>query len=213
MREYRIQEGKGMKPSLPPRTYRPSAAEILKFCRRGQGGRQYAELESALDRLQATRYKITNRTHNNTRRAAESFPLIGRFKIVSRTSNDKIDQVEIEIPDWVYAGVVTPLEAPSILTLNADYFLIQKPLAKFIYRLARKATGARGIAEYGLETLHHRSGSPMPFRKFRESLAELVVQAKDNPLPDFDIEIVPAKDGEKLRMIDRKKLLAMKTAA
>lgn len=60
MRDYRISEKRGLRPSLPPRTYRPSAAEILKFCRREQGGKQYEQLEPSLDRLQATRYKITN---------------------------------------------------------------------------------------------------------------------------------------------------------
>ena len=213
MREYRIAEKRGLRPSLPPRTYRPSAAEILKFCRRERGGKQYEQLEFSLDRLQATRYKITNLSHNQTRRAAESFPLIGRYKVVSRTRNGKIDQVEIDIPDWVYQGVVSPNETPSILTLNSDYFLISRPLAKFLYRLARKAAGTSGIAEYGLETLYHRSGSAMPFRKFREALEEIVTAAKTDPLPDFDIDIVPGKNGDKLRMTDRKKQLAHAAAS
>lgn len=208
MREYRIAEKRGLRPSLPPRTYRPNAAEILKFCRREQGGRQYEQLEPSLDRLQATRYKITNLTHNHTRRASESFPLIGRYKVVSRTRNNKIDQVEIDIPDWVYQGVVAPGETPSILTLNSDYFLISRPIARFIYRLARKATGTSGIADYGLDTLYTRSGSAMPFRKFREAVEEVVEAAKIDPLPDFDIEIVPGKHGEKLRMTDRKRRLS-----
>jgi len=99
-------------------------------------------------------------------------------------------------------------------TLNMDYFLITRPLARFIYRLARKACGTTGIADYRLDTLHHRSGSPMPFRKFRESLMEVVSEAQENPLPDFDIEILPAKGGEeKLRMTDRRKKLELKDAA
>lgn len=213
MKDYRYKEGKGLKPSLPPRTYRPSAHEILKFCRREAGGKQYEQLEPALDRLQATRYKITNLAGNSTRRAAESFPLIGRYKVVSRTKSDRVDEVEIDIPDWVYKGVVTASESPSILTLSTDYFLIAKPLAKFIYRLARKATGVNGFAEYGLVTLHERSGSTMPFHKFRESIQKLVTMTAEEPLPDFDISIVPAKNGEKLRMIARKKLVSMQSAA
>jgi plasmid replication initiation protein len=213
MRDYRIAEAKGLRPSLPPRTYRPSAAEILKFCRREQGGKQYEQLEPALDRLQATRYKITNLTDMGKRRAAESFPLIGRYKVVSRTRQERIDQVEIDIPEWVYDGVVTHRGNPSILTLHQDYFLIGKPLAKFIYRLARKATGLNGVAEYNLDTLHLRSGSTMPFRKFRENVEEIVAATKLDPLPDFDLEIVPGKTGDKLRMLDRKKQLPDKSAA
>lgn len=214
MKEYRAAEKRGLRPSLPSKTYRANAAQILKFCRIDRGGRQYTQLEASLDRLAGTRYKITNLTHNNTRRAHESFPLIGHFKVVSRTSNGKVDLVQIEIPDWVYKGVVTDGETPSILTLNMDYFLISKPLARFIYRLARKACGTTGIADYGLDTLHKRSGSPMPFRKFRESLLEVVKEAHENPLPDFDIEILPAKGNEeKLRMTDRRKKLDLKDAA
>lgn len=213
MRQYRFDMEKGLRPSLPPRTFRPSAAEILRYCRREQGGKQYIELEKALDRLQATRYKITNLTSGNKRRASESFPLIGRYKVVSRTRNDRIDEIEIDIPEWVYNGVVTTQASPSILTLNRDYFLISRPLAKFIYRLARKACGTHGIAEYGLQTLYERSGSAMPFRKFRDAIKDLVATTKVDALPDFDIEIVPGKGGEKLRMMDRRKQLPMSSAA
>jgi hypothetical protein len=33
-RRYRIDDSKGLRPTLPPRVYRPAASEILKFCRR-----------------------------------------------------------------------------------------------------------------------------------------------------------------------------------
>ncbi|MDQ8699255.1 replication initiator protein A [Hyphomicrobium sp. LHD-15] len=213
MRQYRHDMEKGLRPSLPPRTFRPSAADILRYCRREQGGKQYLELEKALDRLQATRYKITNLTTGNKRRASESFPLIGRYKVVSRTRMDRIDEIEIDIPEWVYNGVVTTQATPSILTLNRDYFLISRPLAKFIYRLARKACGAHGYAEYGLQTLYERSGSAMPFRKFRDAIRDLVAATKSDPLPDFDIDVVPGKGGDKLRMMDRRKQIAMSSAA
>lgn len=203
MKEYRIAEKKGLRPTLPPRCYRPSMGEILSFARRGQGGRQYERIEGALDRLQATRIKITNLNHAAKRRASESFPLIGRYKVVSRTKANKIDTVEVDIPDWVYHGVVNPNDKPSVLTLHADYFLIAKPLARFIYRLARKSAGTTGIADYGLETVHARSGSSLPFAKFRKALQEIVEDAKLCPLPEFNLEIVPAKRGEKLRMTKR----------
>jgi len=51
MPEYQIEEKKGLRPHLPPRLYQPHAAEILKFCRRELGGKQYEDLERALDRL------------------------------------------------------------------------------------------------------------------------------------------------------------------
>jgi hypothetical protein len=201
IRDYRIAEQKGLRPGLPARKYRPSSSEILKFCRREPGGKQYLELERALDRLQATRIKITN-LDGGRRRETEAFPLIGRYKVVSRTNTDRIDRMEIDIPDWVYEGVVLPGGKPSILTLNRDYFLIAKPIAKFLYRLARKAAG-EGEATYSLKELHFRSGSRLPLRKFIEVVEEIVAGAGEGPLPDYDLEIRPGQRGPLLRMVRR----------
>ena len=204
-RQYRIDEEKGRKPTLPPRIYRPAAAEILKFCRRELGGKQYEDLERALDRLQATRIKITNLNAScdkarSKRRETESFPLIGRYKVVSRTSQDRIDQIEIEIPNWVYDGVVKPNGRPSILTLNPDYFLITRPIAKFLYRLARKAAG-QTEARYGLTELHKRSGSKLPRHKFRQAIEEIVQSAV--PLPDYDLSLMTGETEPVLHMVNR----------
>jgi plasmid replication initiation protein len=199
MRRYRISERKGGRPSIPAQVYRPSAAQILKFCRRGMGGKQYAELERALDRLQATRIKITNLS-GGKRRETQSFPLIGRYKVVSRTAQDKIDLVEIDIPTWVYEGVVQPDSSrPSILTLNPDYFLIAKPIARFIYRLARKAAG-KNEAFYTVEDLHYRSGSKLPQRKFLHAVEDIVANSESDPLPDYDLLLMPGQNGPILHM-------------
>ncbi|BAV53036.1 replication protein (plasmid) [Mesorhizobium loti] len=201
MRRYRAAEKDNRRTSLPSQVYRPTAAQILKFCRRERGGKQYDELEKALDRLQATRIKIVN-VGKGSRRDAESFPLIGRYKVVSRTAQDRIEQVEMEIPGWVYEGVVRPDGKPSILTLNPDYFLIAKPIAKFIYRLARKAAG-QTEAFYRVEDLHYRSGSQLPLRKFRQTVTEIVNDAKSDPLPDYDISLRDGRDGPILYMKKR----------
>ena len=198
MRRFRIAEKKGQRPSLPSMTYRPSAAQILKFCRRGTGGKQYVELERALDRLQATRIKITNLS-GGKRRETQSFPLIGRYKVVSRTTLDRIELVEIDVPSWVYEGVVKPEGAPSILTLNPDYFLIAKPIARFIYRLARKAAG-QGEAFYTMTDLHYRSGTKMPLAKFQKAVETIVANAEFDPIPDYDLVLIRGHDDTVLRM-------------
>src|SRR3954451_11654762 len=209
VRQFRIQDKKGLRPSLPSRVYRPAASEILKFCRRELGGKQYLDLERALDRLQATRVKITNLTggkRRETQRETQSFPLIGRYKVGSRTSQDRIDQIEIEIPEWVYEGIVKPDGKPSILTLNADYFLINRPIAKFLYRLARKADGDTE-AFYSLPEVHRRSGSKLPPHKFRQAVQEIVADARLDPLPDYDLILEPGTRAPVLRMRHRKRAL------
>ncbi len=201
MRQYHIDERKGLRPTLPPRVYRPAASDILRFCRRELGGKQYIDLEKALDRLQATRIKITSLTKDakGARRDTEASPMIGRYRVVSRTNQDRIDLVEIEIPDFVYNGVVRPDGKPTILTLNPDYFLITRPIAKFVYRLARKAAGETE-ARYSLSELRKRSGSKLPTSKFRTAIEEIVAASKIDAFPDYDLEIEEGRNEKLLHM-------------
>lgn len=202
MRDYQAAERKGKRPSLPNKTYRPAASDLLRFCRRSLGGKQYLDLERSLDRLLATRIKITNLS-GGKRRETEAVTLIGGYRVTSRTAQDRIELVEIDIPAWVYDGVVRPDGKPSILTLSPDYFLISRPLAKFIYRLARKAAGD-GEAFYRVDDLHYRSGSKQPAHKFRAAIQEIVEAAGRDPLPDYDLELREGERGDVLRMVRRK---------
>ncbi len=201
MRKFKRDTAKGIETSLPPRLYHPTASQIFKFCRRNRGGRQFEELERSLDRLQATRIKITN-TSKGSRREVKSFSLIGSYRVVSRTTTGLIDEISIEIPDWVYSGVVKDNDYSSILTLNPDYFLIRKPTARFIYRLARKAAG-KDEAHYSFIDLYHRSGTTLPFHKFKSSLLELISNCETDPLPDYDLTVKPGRESPVLCMQHR----------
>ena len=125
--------------------------------------------------------------------------MIGRYRVVSRTNQDRIDLVEIEIPDFVYNGVVRPDGKPTILTLNPDYFLITRPIAKFVYRLARKAAGETE-ARYSLSELRKRSGSKLPSSKFRTAIEEIVAASKVEAFPDYDLEIEEGRNDKLLHM-------------
>ena len=205
MRRYRRDDRKGLTPSLPPLIYRPTAAQILKFCRRGDGGKQYAELEKALDRLQATRIKIVN-LKDGKRRQTQSFPLINQYQVLSRTSQDRIEQVHIDVPRWVYEGIVNPSRKMSVLTLNPAYFLIAKPTARFLYRLARRAAG-KDTAYYSVKDVHHRSGSTVPLRRFERALQKLVHECRSDPLPDYDLELKPGREGPVLKFTRREDVI------
>ncbi|MEX2693271.1 replication initiator protein A [Rhizobium mongolense] len=65
---------------------------------------------------------------------------------------------------------------------------MSRPLARFIYRLARKAAGDT-TAFYSLKELHKRSGAKVPMRKFRQTIEEIVETAKTTPLPDYDLNL------------------------
>lgn len=198
MRRYRLAEGKGQRPSLPPRVYRPHAAHILKFCRRASGGRQYKDLEGALDRLAGTRIKIVNLT-GGKRREAANIPLIQSHKVISTTSTGHIDEVEIGIPDWVYNGIVNERGLPHILTLHPDYFLIRQGLGKAIYRLARKAAG-KDEARYSLDLVRQRTGSTQALPQFAQMVRQFVEDVRDSPLPEYDLALENGKGGAVLLM-------------
>mgnify|MGYP003375151661 CR=1 FL=1 len=198
VRRFRVDEAKGLRPSLPAKVYRPSTAHILKFCRRSDGGRQYEEIEQALRRLVKTSITITN-LGGGKRRQVDTRPLIGEYKVVSTTNTGKVDEVEITIPDWVYLSVVRADKVLPLLTLNPDYFLISSGIGRFIYRLARKAAG-KTDAHYTVADLYRRSGSPQEMRFFARDLREFVTRTQAFPMPDYDLTLSEGKDGLVLNM-------------
>src|SRR4051812_48209152 len=127
--------------------------------------------------------------------------LLGTTPTCSRSSHTKLMR-----EPWVYEGIVKPDGKPSILTLNADYFLINRPIAKFLYRLARKAAGETE-AFYSLPEVHRRSRSKLPPHKFRQAVEEIVADAKLDPLPDYDLILEPGTRAPVLRMRHRKRAL------
>ena len=201
VRRFRIDEQKGLRPSLPAKVYRPSTSHILKFCRRSDGGKAYLDLEAALDRLTKTTIKIVNLA-SGSRRQVDSRPLIGGYQVVTKTARGLPDTIEITIPDWVWSSVVRPDKSLSILTLNPDYFLISSAIGRFLYRLARKAAGKQE-AHYKLSDLHHRSGSTQELRFFSRDLRRFVATTRLFPLPDYDLSLTEGRDEMILHMLRR----------
>ncbi len=116
-------------------------------------------------------------------------PLIDKYSVVSNTDSGRVDQVDIHIPSWVYDSVVRDKQAPQILTLNLDYFLISQGLGRFIYRLARRSAG-REVARYSMSEVHKRSGSLQAMPQFAQLLRELVDKTKVIPFPDYDLDLI-----------------------
>ncbi len=183
MNQIREEIEKGSDSYLPPRKIKPSVAELLKYCRRDHGGKNYKQLENALERLSTT--KISIKKKNASRRRVGMFSLIGDYEITSETKTGRISQLTIEIPSWVYDGVVRT-ESPAVLTINPDYFLLNQGYHRWLHRLARKAAGY-GEAVYSLDSLYERSGSTALLRKFRHSIKQAIQDIEEIGLPDYSI--------------------------
>lgn len=174
----------------PATTWTPHTAEILKFCRRGDGGAEYQLLEGTLNRLQGTFVKVIS--ENGGKRRAGYFPLLAGADIVSRTDSGKIGRVRLQIPSWIYEAV-TAQKRPLIYTMHPDYFLIKGGFARFLYRYARKACHHNPQHVVDFATLHARSGGQGAFKRFAFEIRRLVA---DNALPDFYLQVQKGKNGQ-----------------
>lgn len=191
----RFRAGQGPKPT---NRFRPHAVEIFKFCRLPDGGQQYENLAGTLDRLQGTFIKITRQDIKSRKRRVGHFPLLGGADVVSNTETGKIGQVELIIPDWIFEGVCHH-KTPEVLTVDPDYLLIRGGLARFVYRLARKAAGTKD-ARYYFRSVHERSGSTREFKKFAHDLREII---KNDALPGYTLAEVAGMEGPMLIMSPR----------
>ncbi|HBO5311221.1 TPA: replication initiator protein A [Pseudomonas aeruginosa] len=194
----RYREGKGDKPG---RVFKPHVSDILKFCRKGDGARQFEQVEAALDRLKGTTIKSVrevSRDSKRTTREVKSEGLISSYEIVSRTDTGKVARVEIEAPNWIYHEI-TEGKQPDVLTVHPDYFLIEPGIGRFVYRLARRAAG-KGKAKWAFRTIYHRSGSAGTFKEFCRILRKLIVA---DDLPEYTLREEAGQSGPQLLMRHR----------
>lgn len=190
--------GKG---DMPGRVFKPSVAEILKFCRRSDGGRQYEEIESVLDRLHTTTVKVVRTVKGRSghdKRVGNAEAFITRYRTVADSKSGRVATVEMEIADWIYEEVASG--SPMVLKMHEDYFRIEPGIGRFVYRLARLSAG-RTYAEWKFKTLYERSNSGGEFKEFCRMLRKGILTSND--LPEYDIAEVQGKDGPILRMTHR----------
>jgi len=173
----RFREGKGEKPG---RVFRPHVADMLKFCRRADCGKQKDDLVETCLRLNTTHVAVqrTRKAKNGRpETVSEGEPLISRYKII-KSESGKPEYIEIELADWMYREI-TEGKNPDVLTVHPDYFLIDPGIGRFVYRLARQAAGKRQ-AKWSFKTIFERSGSTGTFKKFAFTLRKLI-EANDMP--------------------------------
>ncbi|QKG68644.1 replication initiator protein A [Pseudomonas sp. B14-6] len=187
--------------AMPSRLFTPHVSDILKFCQRGDGGNQSKRIESALDRLKGTTIKrVLHRPSRNSKcvtREVKSESLISGYRVLSETVSGRVDRIEIEAPNWIYREVIDS-HGSAVLTVNQDYFLIDSAIARFIYRLARRAAGNDG-AKWGFKTIYERSGVTC-FKEFCRILRRLI---RSDNLPEYHLYEEAGLSGPQLIMTRR----------
>lgn len=190
----RYRDGRGARPC---RVFRPHVSDVLKFCRRPNGGKQKDDLVETCLRLNTTHVAM-QRTRKikggRTVTVSEGEALISRYKVI-KNDLGRAEFLEIELADWMYKEVVNG-KNPDVLTVHPDYFLIDPGIGRYIYRLARRAAGATE-AKWSFKTIYERSGSTGSFYKFSENLRKII---KANQLPEYSLVEVKGKSGPLLVM-------------
>lgn len=193
----RYREGKGAKPG---RVFRPHVSDVLKFCRRADGGKQKDDLVETCIRLNTTHVAVqrTRKAKNGrTVTVSEGEALISRYKVI-KSESGKPEYIEIELANWMYREI-TEGKNPDVLTVHPDYFLIDPGIGRFVYRLARRAAG-KGAAKWSFQTIYERSGSTGTFKEFCRILRN-IIQAND--LPEYELREEAGQGGPLLVMTHR----------
>jgi hypothetical protein len=193
-RQYRIALGKGRKTDLPARVFRPNVAHILKFCRRNSGGKQYKDIEAALDRLAVTRIKIVN-LFGGKRREVVNIPLIQAYKVISKTTTGHVDEVEIGVPDWVYNGIVKEEGKPAH-PHHQSGLLPHQP----VHWPRHLPPGPQSRRQDQGRVRTHRASQAQARPQFAQMLRRFVAGTKMFPFPDYDLNLVDGRDEPKLVM-------------
>jgi len=203
----RFREGKAERPS---RIFRPHVADVLRFCRRSDGGKQKDDLVETCVRLNTTHVAVQRIKKNSNGKAItvdEGEPLISRYKII-KSDTGKPEYIEIELADWMYREI-TDGKNPDVLTVHPDYFLIDPGIGRFVYRLARRAAG-KTEARWSFQTIYDRSGSSGTLKKFTENLRKII---NSNDLPEYNIKEEVGNLGPLLVMTYRNSSLQIENNA
>jgi len=175
--------------------------DALKYMGKPIGGKTYKELVKTIRRLYATIVITSIRTedHDGTEepiRWLESYQIPKkykdrRFEWISAEEEEDGDADmtkpwRVKVPGWLYAAI---LRRTGILAVHRDYFKLTGGLERWLYRLARKAVPEKAnspLIPFKMETLHQRSGSTRPLRKFA---ADIRAIAAKQSLPEYSIAI------------------------
>jgi len=161
------------------------ALDLLVATNRDTSGRGYLQLREALERLQGT--QIATNIITGGRETFDVFGLINRARIVRETREGRMQELEIELSDWVFQAV----EAEEVLTLDRRYFQLAKPLERRLYELARKHCGQQPGFRIGLEKLHNKCGSQSTLKEFRRLLQTIITDdAKHNHMPGYSLTLL-----------------------
>lgn len=149
-------------------------------------GANYKMLKNGLLRLSTTSIGTNVKTGN-----IEINKIFRLIDSLSLYEEDKaIAGVELVISEWLFNSINTR----QILTINPEYFLLERPIDKRLYEIAKKHCGNQPEWTIGLENLKEKAGSRSDIYEFTRMLKEVM-----NESPIFTFELSPIRYGLKTK--------------
>lgn len=161
---------------------RLTAFDLLTATNRVTDGRGYEGLKAALRRLQGT--QIETNIITDGKEQIDIFSIIKQARIVRETRDGRMQEVEIELSDWVFNAI----RAKEVLTLHRDYFRLRKPLERRMYELARKHCGQQSKWSISIGLLQKKCGSSSTEKEFRRLVRAIIIQdQRHGHMPDYAV--------------------------
>ena len=166
------------------RKVRFKAHDLLIATNRMTNGQGYEGLKSAVERLRGT--TISTNIITGGEEQLDVFGLIDRAKIVRQTRDGRMQEVEIDLSEWVFNAI----RHKEVLTLHRNYFRLRKPLERRIYEIARKHCGNKREWKIGIELLRHKCGSNSTKREFKRLVQGIIENDQEHDhMPDYAVRL------------------------
>lgn len=166
------------------RKIRFKAYDFLTATNRRTGGEAYQRLREALERLSGTR--IQTNVVTGGEEVLDDFGLIDKFRIVRQTRDGRMQEVEIELSDWVFNAI----SSREVLTLHRDYFRLRRPLERRLYEIARKHCGSQASWRISLPKLQYKCGSTSTGKEFKRLISKIITEnGAHRHIPDYEIAL------------------------
>jgi plasmid replication initiation protein len=175
-------------PTSPEITFQPY--DMLKSIGRDTGGKGYAELEAALNRLAGTLIETNIRGASLRRKAG--FHLLEGWEHDTDAATGHSKGVKIILPRWLYEGVATHRD---VLAIAPAYFDLTSGIARWLYRLARRHAGKQAMGwRFTMKGLHDRSGSTQPLNQFAKDVRKAIAKG----VPEYRLDILRGQLGDEV---------------
>ena len=175
-----------------PRELKFQPHDLLRAISRSTGGRDYAQLRDALERLKTTAVTTNIRVLRGKKNAM--FSWIDGWEDLIDAQTKESRGMSLTVSDWFYKGVT---EDGGVLSIDAAYFGISGGRERWLYRVARKHAGGNGADGFAISMpiLFDKSGAEGTYRRFKFEILRIIQR---NDLPGFSLSVRLPGEGEPL---------------